>query len=288
VGVWGEGPKVVLAAHGITANHLSFQALAEHLGPEVTLVAPDLRGRGGSRAVGAPFGMTAHADDLVAVLDHLGVARALLLGHSMGAFVAVVAADRHPDRVGDVVLVDGGLPLDIAHLSHLPLEEAVRAVIGPALDRLRVTFPSPQAYLDYFRPHPALAADWNGYMEAMYAYDLVGEAPELRSSVREEAVLADSASSLRSGDIESALARLSGPVVLVRAARGMFNQEPPLYPDHVLAAGRAGIRHLTDVVVPGVNHYTVLLSDRGADAVAVVIEARLTALQEHRPGSTPR
>jgi lipase len=277
VGAWGEGPEVVLAAHGLTANHLSFHALADHLGPEVTLVAPDLRGRGRSAAVGAPFGMAAHANDLAAILDHLGVTRAVLVGHSMGAFVAVVTADRHRDRVRDVILVDGGLPLDIAALSELSLEEMVRAVVGPALDRLRLTFPSRQAYLDYLRPHPALADDWNGYVEETYAYDLRGEAPELRSSVREPAVLADSASSLRSGEIEAAWERLAGPVVLVRATRGMFNQEPPLYPDSVLAAGRAGVRQLSDVVVPGVNHYTILLSARGAEAVARVVRARLAA-----------
>ena len=61
--------------------------------------------------------MAAHADDLVAVLDHFGIGRALLLGHSMGAFVAVVAADRHRDRVDQLVLVDCGLPLDVAPLA---------------------------------------------------------------------------------------------------------------------------------------------------------------------------
>jgi lipase len=285
VGVWGQGPDVVVAAHGLTANHLAFQALADQLGPEVTLVAPDLRGRGGSGAVGSPYGMAAHADDLVAVLDHLGVARApIIVGHSMGGFVAVVAADRHPDRLRDVVLVDGGIPFGGAELAALPVEEAIGAIVGPALDRLRLTFPSAPAYLDFWRPHPALAQDWNHYVEAVYNYDLVGEAPGLRSSVREAAVFEDSASQLRSGDVEAALRRLRQPVVLVRAARGMFNQEPPLYPDSVVQAGRALLPHLADVAVAGVNHYTILLSERGARAVAGVIRDRLATAGGSRDG----
>jgi lipase len=55
VGRWGTGRPVVVAAHGITGTHRAFRALAEQLGEEVTLLAPDLRGRGHSNRVGGPF-----------------------------------------------------------------------------------------------------------------------------------------------------------------------------------------------------------------------------------------
>ncbi len=58
-------------------------------------------------------GLDAHARDLIAVLDALGVERAVVVGHSMGAFVALVLGDLYPERVSRVVLVDGGLPLDL-------------------------------------------------------------------------------------------------------------------------------------------------------------------------------
>lgn len=270
VGRWGSGPTVVLAVHGLTGTHLHLAALADKLGDAITVLAPDLRGRGRSSAVGGPYGMAAHADDVAAVLDHAGVDDALLLGHSMGGFVAVVAADRHPDRVRGLVLVDGGMPLDPGPLAGLTVEQAVRVVTGPALDRLRMSFVSVQAYLDYWRPHPALAADWNGYIERAYSYDLTGDPPNLSSSVREEAVLADSGSELRSGDVERALGRLTCPATLVRAPLGLFNQEPPLYPEPVLATARTLVPGLRDVLVPDVNHYTILLTERGATAVADV------------------
>jgi pimeloyl-ACP methyl ester carboxylesterase len=84
-GKYGRGANVLLAAHGITANHTSMKLLAEMLGDDFTVIAPDLRGRGGSANVTGPFGMRAHADDMSMLLDHLGLKDVLMLGHSMGS-----------------------------------------------------------------------------------------------------------------------------------------------------------------------------------------------------------
>ena len=271
VGRYGRGPQVLLAAHGITANHTEFHLLAETLGDDFTVVAPDLRGRGNSRNISGPFGMAAHADDVVAVLDQLGIDRAPLLGHSMGGFVAVVTAHRSPERITELILVDGGLPLDLGPLNDLPADELVQAVIGPALERLDMTFASPEAYFEFWRPHPALADDWNAYVEEHYAYDLVGRSPEMRSGVSKEAVITDGGDQLKNDDVRRAVANLTHRTVLVRAPRGLFNQEPPLYTDDAAAMWREQLPGLRDVLVPDVNHYTILLSERGAKAVADVV-----------------
>ncbi|MGO8882537.1 MAG: hypothetical protein ACLPUO_07805 [Streptosporangiaceae bacterium] len=75
--------------------------------------------------------------------------------------------------------------------------------------------------------------------------------------------------------MERALGQLACPAVLVRAPLGMFGQEPPLYSGSVVAAAQARIPQLTDVLVPGVNHYTILLTTQGASAVAEVIRGHL-------------
>ena len=274
VGRWGSGATHVLAAHGVTANHVSFRALAEQLPDDVTLLAPDLRGRGGSNGIAGPYGMPAHADDLAAVLDHVGAASAVVVGHSMGGFVAVVAADRHPDRVDAVVLVDGGLPLDLGPLAELPIDELVAAIIGPALERLRTTYASVEEYLDFWRVHPALREYWNDDIEAYVRYDLVGTPPELRSGVREEAVLADSESDLREGVVEQALHDLAKPTVLLRAARGLTDADP-LYAEATVARWQREVPGLTVRTLPDVNHYTIALSKAGAAAIAeAVVELR--------------
>jgi lipase len=288
VGRWGTGRPVVVAAHGITATHRSFRALAEQLGEQATILAPDLRGRGRSNRVSGPFSMAAHADDLVTVLDHVGVARATIVGHSMGGFVAVVTAYRHPERVERLVLVDGGVPLDLGPLAGRPVEQIVAAVIGPALQRLRMSFPSTAAYLDYWRGHPALARDWNHYCEDVFTYDLEGEGSALHSGVRETAVLADADSQLLQDDIPTALRALRHPTVLLRAPAGMLGAPPGLYPDGWLARWQREVAGLRSVLVPDVNHYTILLTQQGAEAVARQVREELgLAMAPGRGRPTP-
>ena len=269
--VWEWGPAdgpVVVALHGITAHGRSMRALAEQL-PDHRVLAPDLRGRGGSREITGPFSMAAHADDVARVLEDAGVPSATVLGHSMGGFAALVAAHRHPDRVERLVLVDGGLPLELPPaVTELPTEQILAAVIGPALERLRMTFSSVDEYRALWRQHPALAADWGPVIEAYVDEDLVGEPPELRPGAVEAAVVADGESELLHDDVERAIAELSTPTVVIAAAHGILAADaPPIYRDEQLQAFASD--HGAEVHrIDGVNHYTILLTTRGAEAVA--------------------
>jgi lipase len=268
VAQWGDGKQVLLAAHGITGTHRHFAALAHQLAEEFTVVAPDLRGRGRSNNVDGSYSMGTHADDLVAVLDHLGCDDAIVAGHSMGGFAGVVLASRQPQRVRHLVLIDGGIPLDLGPLADLPTEQLLAALIGPALDRLRMTFPTVQAYFDYWRAHPALAGSWNGHIEQAFEYELEGQETELRSSIREAAVMGDAESELVHDDVEQALTALTTPTTLLRAERGILNQEPPLYPDAAVQPWRERLPSLRVQLLPDTNHYTIILTEGGAKLVA--------------------
>ena len=97
VGIWGtEAGAPVLCVHGITANHLAWQLVAEAL-PDLRIVAPDLRGRGRSSELPGLYGFDQHADDLADVIGRLNLGPVPVVGHSMGGFVAVAAAHRHPE-----------------------------------------------------------------------------------------------------------------------------------------------------------------------------------------------
>ncbi|UQX10376.1 alpha/beta fold hydrolase [Candidatus Mycobacterium methanotrophicum] len=272
IGRWGDGGEVVLAAHGITGNHLHFAALADQLIPDFTVVAPDLRGRGRSSQIVGPFSVTAHADDLVSVLNFLGIEKATVVGHSMGAFVAILCADRYPDRVRNLVLVDGGIPLEIGTIARLPVDQRLACLIGPALDRLRLTFDSVASYLDYWRRHPALVDAWNTHIEKAMVYDLGGQPPTLRSTVREDAVIADAESEFDRDQFDRALKRLTVPATLLRAERGVLNQTSPLYPESTIKIWLGAVPALRSVTIPTVNHYTILLTKRGVEAVSDTLE----------------
>ena len=95
VGVAREGASVVVAVHGITANGLSWRRVADEVdrrhGPgAVRFLAPDLRGRGGSRRVPGPHGLAAHVEDPSSIAS-IFAAAPLLVGHSMGGFISPLA-----------------------------------------------------------------------------------------------------------------------------------------------------------------------------------------------------
>lgn len=132
----GDGPPAVLI-HGVNGSSTSWARLAELTAGRRQLVAIDLRGRGGSPAEG-PWGVGAHADDvaealggIVERLDLPATGTALtLVGHSFGAHVAACAARRAPERVADLVLIDGGPPRSI------PAVGGAEAVIEGALGNI--------------------------------------------------------------------------------------------------------------------------------------------------------
>lgn len=103
--VRGTGSAVVLL-HGTSASHAVWEPVARLLSPRATTIAVDQRGHGASSAPASGYGGGDFADDVVAVLDDLGVDRAIVAGHSLGARNAWVVAARHPDRVRAAVCVD--------------------------------------------------------------------------------------------------------------------------------------------------------------------------------------
>jgi pimeloyl-ACP methyl ester carboxylesterase len=260
-----QGAPVVLAAHGITANGLSWGPVAEHLGGAVTLLAPDLRGRAGSRDEPGPYGLARHADDLVAILDERGIDNAVLAGHSMGAYVAALAAVRHPDRVTAVVMVDGGLAAPLP--PGTDVQALLAAALGPAIERLDITFPSREEYREFWRQHPAFGFAWTPALDAYLQHDLIGDGP-YRSSCVAEAIRVDGADMLAGPEATAAFHRLAVPAVLLWADRGLQDQSPGAY----TADGTGGLRVPAERV-PDTNHYSILAGDGAATVAAHLVRA---------------
>ncbi|SDH44802.1 alpha/beta fold hydrolase [Nonomuraea jiangxiensis] len=97
-------PPLVLI-HGRTADHNDWNGITQHFAARYHVFAPDLRGHGASDHPG-DYPLPGMAADIVALLDHLGVARATLIAHSLGAVVAHLVASEHPERVERLVLED--------------------------------------------------------------------------------------------------------------------------------------------------------------------------------------
>ena len=270
--------RAFLAIHGITANGRSWDTVAAHL-PERRIIAPDLRGRGRSNRLPAPYGLRTHADDLATLVDADGGGPRTVLGHSMGAFAAVALAGARPDLVERLVLVDGGFPLalppDAASVDDLD----VGVLLGPAAQRLAMEFADADAYLDFWRVHPAMVHDWTPAFEAYARYDLDGEAPHLRASAVAAAMLEDGAELYGPDWYLDALRGLRMPVTVLRAPRGLVDTDP-LYAAGALEGFRALVPQLEVLEVDDVNHYTILFADRGASRVAAAASASSNPTKE--------
>lgn len=110
--VWGEvGAPTWLALHGWLDNAASFSRLAPRLADTlgIRLVAIDFAGHGHSARypAGVDYAIWDYTHDVLDALAALGLERATLLGHSMGAGVACLVAAAVPERVARLVLIDG-------------------------------------------------------------------------------------------------------------------------------------------------------------------------------------
>ncbi|MBH0010340.1 alpha/beta fold hydrolase [Salinibacterium sp. SWN1162] len=271
-----ETRGTILLIHGITASHMSWPLVAAAF-PEYRVIAPDLRGRGASRDLPAPFGMPQHAADMNALLEATGTDSALVVGHSMGGFVAATLAAQHPERVSCLLLLDGGLPIPAPE--GVSMADLPQVILGPAVDRLSMTFPDRESYQDFWRVHPAFADNFTETVRDYVDYDLVGTAPDLHPASSIDAVSFDALQLSGDARYRAALDGLSMPVHFIRAPRGLLNQVPALYSPEQCDQWRSELPHVKFHEAPDVNHYTITLTQRGADIVADV----MTQLMVNQP-----
>ena len=108
----------VLALHGFPQHWWAWRHVIAALGSDVRMICPDLRGFGWSGwPADEDFGKERLADDAVALLDALGIERARLVGHDWGAYAAILAALRAPERFSSLLAISIGhvwVPRDVA------------------------------------------------------------------------------------------------------------------------------------------------------------------------------
>jgi pimeloyl-ACP methyl ester carboxylesterase len=127
-----DGAPWVVCVHGLTANAHNFDALAPHLAATYHVISVDVRGRGDSQW-GPPteYLPQNYVTDLARMLEELGVARASLIGTSMGGIISMTYAGGWPERVERLVLNDIGPEIDPAGLAR------ITSYVGAAPERFK-------------------------------------------------------------------------------------------------------------------------------------------------------
>lgn len=269
-GYWPGRGGTVVALHGLTASYLSFAGVAERLAGRRAVFALDLRGRGDSDKPPGPYGMAQHARDVAAAMRAMGLGPSVILGHSMGGFVAAALAAQEPELVTGLVLIDGGYAPAIA--AGTP-QQGLDAALALRITQLQQTYPSREAYRQFWRGQPHFPAeDWNPWVEAFLDYELGGDPPGLRPKASEAGVLADLMEGLQREQLISRLQAIRVPVLMVRAPAGFVPGSAPLYPDAMMEQMRTCVHSMEEELIPGTTHYTLLMGNRGASRIADLVD----------------
>jgi pimeloyl-ACP methyl ester carboxylesterase len=133
--IHGSGRPLVLLHGGLGAGSMfGSNLLALAKGHQVILV--DLQGHGRTADIDRPMTLEAMSDDIVALLAHLGIAQADVMGYSLGGGVALLTAVRHPEAVRKLVLVSTALRSN-AYYPELRAQQV--QVAGAMADQMKGT-----------------------------------------------------------------------------------------------------------------------------------------------------
>jgi lipase len=268
-GYWpGRGAPVV-ALHGLTASHVNYIGVAEKLAGRRPIFALDLRGRGDSDKPEGPYGMAQHARDVAAAMRAMGLGPSVVVGHSMGAFVAAALAVNHPEAVSGVVLIDGGSVLELP--TGVTAQQGLNAALAQRVMQLNDKYPSRQAYKEFWRAKPHFPpTDWNPWVEEFLDYEISGEST-VQPKASATGVCADLAEGFKRDEITARLQAIRVPVLFIRATSGFTPDQPPLYSDASFSQIQGWVPQVAGHKIPDTTHYTIVLGERGATKIADLI-----------------
>ena len=250
---WGERGSPIICVHGMTANAFCFQALADNLAADHRVCAYDLRGRGDSDKPESGYSIPIHANDLAELVDELELDRPVVIGHSLGAFIAFYFAAHYPEKLSKLVLIDA-----VASPPWKTVEEQP-AWLTISINRLGTPVTSFEEYKQRLKAAPYLGPYWNSYFDLYFEHDVRHRSDgSVVSKAYREGVLEDNKRQLSEGLPERQWKDVTVPTLLLRAGQGLFSDNDQLLPEEFVPAIQREIKNLRYVDFPNLNHYTII------------------------------
>lgn len=144
----GKGTPLVLL-HGFPLDHHTWDFVAPMLEGTFDLILPDLRGFGESSTVDSQYTLDDFASDIAGLLDHLGIQKAAIAGHSMGGYIALAFTKLYPERVSRLGLVSTQTladPPDRKEGRYKSAAEVAEKGIGGVVETMKPKFTSNEEY----------------------------------------------------------------------------------------------------------------------------------------------
>ena len=249
----GDGPPVVFG-HGLLFSGWMFSAQVDALRDRYRCLTVDWRGQGQSPpARSGGYDMDTLTDDLVGVLDALDLGPVHYVGLSMGGFVGMRLAARHPERVRSLTLLDTSAgPEDPDKITQYKLLSTVYRLVGmkPVAGKVE-----PIMFAPGFGDAPAERALIDEWMRQLRGVRRGGMKQAIRGVTDREAILPE-------------IGRITAPTVV---ATGEHDVATPVAKAEVIAGAIPGSRL---VVIPGAGHSSTI---ERPDAVTQILEDHLAA-----------
>jgi len=246
----GHG-KNVLCLHGQTANCRCWDAIVPVLAPAQRVLAMDLRGRGLSDKPSTGYSLQYHSRDIFRLLEDLDLKKVVLMGHSLGAYIALAFAANYPDLTEKIVLIDGGGELTRDQW------DSVMLAIKSSLDRLGQVFPSFEAYVENLKQAPVLQP-WTREIEEYFRYESEHVNGGVRSRIHADHIQEEIRNLLQEVPSEY-YSKVICPVLILRATDGVLSPDDLVLPETAVERMVSEIPDARRVDLKGTNHYSILL-----------------------------
>ena len=257
----GEGETLVLL-HGLSANAHSFGGfISAGLDQYIRVISVDLRGRGLSSKPDSGYTLVDHAQDILGLLDTLGLEQVILGGHSYGGRLAIYMAVHHAARVKKLILIDTGF-----------FHPKVAELVMPSIMRLDKTVASWDTYIKAIQQSPPYHGGfWDEALEAYYRADV---ALLDDGSVKPHSKLAhiiEAAQIAQAEDWEALMKQVVQPAILLHAPDGFGpGDTPPILPEEGARRTADLFDHCEYKQMVG-NHMTMLFGENAQKVVDEIV-----------------
>ena len=253
----GKGPTLLLL-HGLTANaHVFAGLIAAGLSEGHHIISLDMRGRGESDRPACGYTVEDHAEDVIGLLDLLGIDKVTLCGHSFGGLLSYYLAANNPDRVERLIALDAA-----AEMNPNTLE-----MLGDALSRLDAKYPTWDQYLEGVKD-AAYNTFWDPAMLEFYKADVMPTASGGVTPIPSLADMLQVSMGVGSLDWKTIVASVHQPAILCNGL-DIYTLGEPLLPDF---KAQETVELMTNCKYIGIdgNHQTMLFGEGAAQIVRAI------------------
>lgn len=255
-----DNAPTLICLHGVTANAHAFDGLvAKGLNEHYRVIAPDLRGRGLSSHPAFHYSMEDHAKDILDLLDHLHIQKAILVGHSFGGYLSFYLAANYPERVEKLVILDAALEMN----------PDIVEMLAPTLGRLDKKFDSWDDYLKAIKTAPFMTF-WSDDMLSYYKADVMKTDDGGVSPRANLANIIQCSLGLSNEPWDVLIPQITQSAILLNAVSA-YTLGEPLLPEYKARETVEMMQHCQYLPIDG-NHQTMMYEEGAKEIVKAIGE----------------